>query len=137
VMQSFEGDPKQLSPLVLAYVGDAVFELYIRTQLAAQRGRIHELHKAAVHYVQAKSQAEIVHQWEPLLTEEEKVIVRRGRNARSTPPRSAAVADYKYSTGFEALLGYLYLSRQEERLLELLSHLHVDLRDEDGRIRLD
>jgi ribonuclease-3 family protein len=130
-MQSFEGDPKQLSPLVLAYVGDAVFELYIRTQLAAQRGRIHELHKAAVHYVQAKSQAEIV------LTEEEKVIVRRGRNARSTPPRSAAVADYKYSTGFEALLGYLYLSRQEERLLELLSHLHVDLRDEDGRIRLD
>ena len=134
-MQSFEGDPKQLSPLVLAYVGDAVFELYIRTQLAAQRGRIHELHKAAVHYVQAKSQAEIVHQWSPYW--EEKVIVRRGRNARSTPPRSAAVADYKYSTGFEALLGYLYLTRQEERLLDLLSQLHVDLRDEDGRIRLD
>ena len=85
-MQSFEGDPKQLSPLVLAYVGDAVFELYIRTQLAAQRGRIHELHKAAVHYVQAKSQAEIVHQWEPLLTEEEKVIVQRGRNPLHSAP---------------------------------------------------
>lgn len=128
-MQAFEGDPKQLSPLVLAYVGDAVFELYIRTQLAAQRARVHELHKAAVHYVQAKAQAEIVHQWEPLLTEEEKSIVRRGRNARSAPPKNAAVADYRYSTGFEALLGYLYLSGRQERLMELLSYLQVDLRD--------
>lgn len=129
MIQSFEGDPKQLSPLVLAYVGDAVFELYIRTQLAAQRARVQALHKAAVQYVRAKSQAEIVHAWEPLLTEEEKEVVRRGRNARSTAPKSASVIEYKYSTGFEALLGYLYLSRREERLLELLSHVQVDLRD--------
>ncbi|MGI6149110.1 MAG: Mini-ribonuclease 3 [Firmicutes bacterium] len=128
-MQIFEGDPKQLSPLVLAYVGDAVFELYVRTHLAGQKGRLNELHKAAVHYVQAKSQAEIIHQWEPLLTEEEKGVVKRGRNTRSTPPRSAAVADYRYSTGFEALLGYLYLSGQKERLLELLSHVQIELRD--------
>lgn len=126
-MPTFDGDPRQLSPLVLAYVGDAVFELYVRTHLVSQGARVQDLHKAAVHFVQAKAQAEIVHAWEPLLSEEEKTIVRRGRNARSTLPRNASVADYRYSTGFEALLGYLYLSGRRERLLELLAHLDAEL----------
>lgn len=126
-MLNFDVDARQLSPLVLAYVGDAVYELYVRTHLVRQGGKVHDLHKAAVHFVQAKAQAEIIHQWEPFLTEEEKAVVRRGRNARSSIPRSAAVTDYRYSTGFEALLGYLYLSNREDRLLELLSHLDDEL----------
>jgi len=127
VMPTFDGDPRQLSPLVLAYVGDAVFELYVRTHLVSRGSRVQDLHKAAVHFVQAKAQAEIIHAWEPFLSEEEKAIVRRGRNARSALPRNASVSDYRYSTGFEALLGYLYLSGQNDRLQELLAHLDAEL----------
>src|SRR5690554_6289531 len=109
-------DPKlnaeQLSPLVLAYVGDAVYELFIRTKLAAQPGKMHELHQTAVQYVQASSQARIIHALEPKLTTAEKEIVRRGRNAKGGVPRHGDVAEYRYSTGFEALIGYLYLTRQ-------------------------
>ncbi|NLJ74137.1 MAG: Mini-ribonuclease 3 [Firmicutes bacterium] len=118
-----ETDPAQLSPLVLAYVGDAVYELYIRTKLAALPGKVNDLHRAAVEYVRAGSQAEIIHDWEPLLSESEKDVVRRGRNAKSGVPRHADAADYRYSTGFEALLGHLYLSGQEKRLLELLERI--------------
>lgn len=114
-------NPEQLSPLVLAYVGDAVYELFIRTKLAAYPAKMQKLHRMAVKYVQASSQAEILHAWEPSLTEEEKDVVRRGRNAKSGVPRSAGVTmDYRYSTGLEALVGYLYLKGRHERLLELL-----------------
>ena len=116
-------DPQELSPLVLAYVGDAVYELYIRTKLAAYPAKMQELHRAAVKYVQAASQAEIVHAWEPDLTEAEREVVRRGRNTKSAVPRHGNVADYRYSTGMEALVGYLYLSGQEKRLTELLGKI--------------
>ncbi|NLM41053.1 MAG: ribonuclease III [Firmicutes bacterium] len=112
---------QELSPLALAYVGDAVFELYIRTKLVAYPARVHDLHRSAVRYVQAARQAEIIHAWEPELTEEEKEVVRRGRNAKSGVPRRSDALEYRYSTGMEALLGYLYLSGQQERLLQLLS----------------
>lgn len=117
-------DLRELSPLALAYVGDAVFELYIRTKLAAYPAKMHVLHKNAVKYVQASSQAEIIQAWEPELTAEEKEVVRRGRNAKGGIPRHGDVAEYRYSTGMEALLGYLYLSGQKERLLELLGKLN-------------
>ncbi|HHT68885.1 MAG TPA: Mini-ribonuclease 3 [Firmicutes bacterium] len=114
-------NPRELSPLVLAYVGDAVYELYIRTKLAAYPGKMQKLHKMAVQYVQASSQAEIVHAWEPQLTEEERDVVRRGRNAKGGISHRGDVVEYRYSTGMEALVGYLYLNGQMERLQELLS----------------
>jgi len=114
---------EELSPLALAYVGDAVFELYIRTKLAAYPAKVHDLHRSAVKYVQAARQAEIIHAWEPDLTDEEREVVRRGRNAKSGVPRSSGVAEYRYSTGMEALLGFLYLSGRQERLLHLLSRV--------------
>lgn len=119
-----EVNPNLLSPLVLAYVGDAVYELFIRTKLVVHPAKVHELHQVAVKYVQASSQAQIVHDWEPELTEEEREVVRRGRNAKGGVPRHGDVVEYRYSTGFEALIGHLYLSGQHERLLELLNRIH-------------
>lgn len=113
--------PRELSPLVLAYVGDAVYELYIRTKLVAYPGKMHQLHRMAVTYVQASRQAEIIHAWEPDLTDDEKDVVRRGRNAKGGMSHRGDVVEYRYSTGMEALLGYLYLSGQEGRLVELLN----------------
>lgn len=123
-----ELNPDRLSPLVLAYVGDAVYELYIRTKLAALSPKVHELHGAAVKYVQAAGQAAILHEWEPILTEEEKDVVRRGRNAKGGVPRHADALEYRYSTGFEALLGYLFLSGQKQRLKELMDRIEPSLK---------
>lgn len=122
-----EVDAHQLSPLVLAYVGDAVYELYIRTKLVAYPAKVQELHCVAVKYVRAASQAEIIHSWEPDLTDIEKDVVRRGRNAKSGVPRHGDIIDYRYSTGMEALVGYLYLTGQQERLLELLNKIDPTL----------
>ncbi|NLL42653.1 MAG: Mini-ribonuclease 3 [Firmicutes bacterium] len=115
-----ELNPRELSPLVLAYVGDAVYELYIRTKLAAYPAKMHKLHRMAVQYVQASRQAEIVHAWEPELTEDERNIVRRGRNAKGGMSYRGDAVEYRYSTGLEALIGYLYLTGQTGRLAELL-----------------
>ena len=118
-----ESDIKQMSPLVFAYMGDAVYEKYIREYVIRQ-GLCKNglLHKKSIKYVSAKGQAEILERLEPNLTEEELDIVRRGRN--SNPHSTAKNADvivYKYATGFEALIGYLYLTRQEKRLNEILA----------------
>lgn len=118
-----ELNPRELSPLVLAYVGDAVYELFIRTKLVAYPAKVQKLHRMAVRYVQASSQAKVIHAWEPDLTEEEKDVVRRGRNAKNGVPRHGDVIEYRYSTGLEALVGYLYLTGQNERLLELLNKI--------------
>lgn len=122
VFVDLKTEAKSLSPLVLAYVGDAVYELYIRSKLVEKNlAKVHDLHQMAVKYVQAAGQAEIIHSWEGSLTEEEKEIVRRGRNAKGAVPRHSDMADYRYSTGFEALIGFLYLAGREARLLELLN----------------
>lgn len=115
-----ETNPASMPPLVLAYVGDAVYELFVRTKLVAHPAKMHDLHKMAVKYVQASSQAQFVHDLEPKLTAEEREIVRRGRNAKGGVPRHGDVLEYRYSTGFEALIGYLYLAGRHERLVELL-----------------
>lgn len=108
--------------MVLAYIGDAVYELFIRTKLLEGPPLpVQKLHQKAVKYVQAAAQAESIHVWEPFLTEEEKDVARRGRNVKSGVPRGGDTLDYRYSTGFEALVGHLYLSGQQERLLELLN----------------
>ncbi|MDR3119979.1 MAG: ribonuclease III [Clostridiales bacterium] len=116
-------DPSLVPPLVLAYVGDAVYEVFVRTRLAlGGDATVHKLHVAATRYARSASQAGVVHSLRGILTERESDIVRRGRNAHSGyVPKNANVAEYRYATGFEALLGYLYLSGQLPRLLEILA----------------
>ena len=111
------------SPLVLAYLGDAVYELYIRGLLvSAGKLPVNQLHKAATGYVKAKAQSDAITALEPELTEEELRIYKRGRNAKpATIPRHADVSDYHRATGFEALAGYLYLCGQTDRLNRLFS----------------
>lgn len=102
-----------MSPLVLAYLGDTVYETYIREYLIRQntQRKVNDLHKLAIKYVKAKAQATIIHEIEIELTEEESKIYKRGRNQKSnTSPKNADIIDYKHATGFEALVGYLYLN---------------------------
>jgi len=112
----------QYPPLVLAYIGDAVYEVFIRTLLVQDGGRpVHMLHKRSVDFVKAKAQSDIIHRINDFLTPEEQDIVRRGRNAKSgTIPKNADVTEYKYATGFEALIGYLYLKGEIERLMQVM-----------------
>lgn len=117
-------DVKQLNSLALAYMGDAVFESYVREDLL-QNGNVrpHQLHKEATKYVSAKAQATIIHYFldEKLLTDDEVAVVMRGRNAKSgTIPKNTDVQTYRYGTAFEALIGYLYLLKEQERLDELV-----------------
>lgn len=111
-----------LSPLTWAYVGDSVYELYIRTHLVnTTRLKPHKLHIEAIGYVKAQAQAEILKKIQDQLTEEEREIVRRGRNAENHHlPKNANSVDYMYSTAFEALIGYVYLTGQTQRLQEIL-----------------
>lgn len=111
-----------MSPLTWAYVGDGVFELFIRTHLInATKLKPHKLHIEAIKYVKADAQAKILNEIKEKLTDEEKDIVRRGRNAENHHlPKNATVEEYSYSTAFEALIGYLYLTKQDERLKEIL-----------------
>ena len=113
-------DVRQLNPLVLAYVGDAYFHLYVRTRLLSyEQSKVQALHSFSAQIVSAVWQAKAYKGIEGMLNENEKAIYRRGRNAKSHAPRSSSVAEYHASTGFEALLGSLYLSEQEERLYEI------------------
>lgn len=116
-----ETDINLLSPLTWAYVGDSVYELLIRTHLVNKtKLKPHSLHIEAIKYVKAKSQADILKKLEEYLTEEEKDIVRRGRNAENHHlPKNANVEEYMYSTAFEALIGYLYLCKKDDRLKEI------------------
>lgn len=111
-----------LSPLTWAYVGDAVYELYIRTYLVNHtKLKPHKLHIESIQYVKAAAQANQLEKIMPELTQEEQDIVRRGRNAQNHHlPKNANVTEYMYSTAFEGLIGYLYLTKQEERLLQIL-----------------
>ncbi len=110
-----------LSPLTWAYVGDCIYELYIRTDLVNKtKLKPHKLHIETIKYVKAKAQADILKRIEENLTEKEIEIVRRGRNAENHHlPKNADPADYMYSTAFEGLIGYLYLTKQDERLKEI------------------
>ena len=118
-----EMDINMLSPLTWAYVGDAVYELYIRTNLVnTTKLKPHKLHIESIKYVKAKAQADILKKIENDLSDEEKDIVRRARNAENHHlPKNANSADYMYSTAFEGLIGYLYLTKKDERLKEILN----------------
>lgn len=115
--------PQQLSPLTLAFVGDAVYEVFIRTKLAKDVNmQVAKLHKNAIKYVSAVAQSKIVKSIEENFTEEEMAIFKRGRNAHShTSAKNADIVDYRQATGFETLIGYLYLKKDSERLDEILN----------------
>ncbi len=112
-----------MSPLTWAYIGDAVYELYVRNKLIDETNlKPHKLHIEAIKYVKAKSQAEKLNEIYDKLTDEEKDIVRRGRNTQNHHlPKNSNVQEYMYSTAFEALIGYLYLTKQHERLKNILN----------------
>lgn len=112
-----------MSPLNWAYIGDNIFELYIRMNFINNtRLKPHNLHVEAVKHVRASSQANLLNKIEENLTDEEKDIVRRGRNAQNHHvPKNSTVEEYSHATAFEALIGYLYLTKQDERLKEILS----------------
>ncbi|EQG33491.1 ribonuclease III domain protein [Clostridioides difficile DA00126] len=113
-----------MSPLVLAYLGDTVYETSIREYLIRQntQRKVNDLHKLAIKYVKAKAQATIIYEIEIELTEEESKIYKRGRNQKSnTSPKNADIIDYKHATGFEALVGYLYLNNEIERLQYIIN----------------
>ncbi len=124
-----EIDVRTINVVALAYLGDAIYEVYIRERLILM-GISHalELQKRAVLYVSAKGQASILKCLleEGKLTEEEIQVVKRGRNyKRSTHPKHTDILTYKLSTGFEALIGYLYLSKNHDRLAEILGYIEV------------
>ncbi|WP_066640557.1 ribonuclease III domain-containing protein [Desulfolucanica intricata] len=120
---TFINRPELLSVQVLAYIGDAVYELAVREYLVSLGfAKMDKLHKEAVQYVRASTQAEVLHIIEDYLSEEELAVVRRGRNTKINHcPKGAEVIEYRYSTAFESLIGYLYFKGAHERLGELIN----------------
>lgn len=115
-------DARLLHPLVLAYLGDAIHEMYMRQYaISKNHQKPQQLHKFTTRYVSAKAQARILHNMMEYLDADEIEVVKRGRNAKSgSSPQRADILDYRHSTGFECLLGYLYYHRQHARLKEIL-----------------
>ena len=120
-LTEYECDPKQLSPLTLAFIGDGVYDLFVREEIVCSANRpVKELNQLKVERVRCEAQAELFQQIEPFLTEEETDIFRRGRNAHTSHAHKRT-REYHYATGLEALFGYLYLSGNAERIRTLLS----------------
>ena len=119
------GKINTMSPLTWAYIGDAVYELYVRNYLIETTNlKPNKLHREATKFVKASSQAKILDKLKDFLNEEELEIIRRGRNTQNHHlPKNANPTDYMYSTAFEGLIGYLYLTKQETRLNEILSKI--------------
>ena len=119
-MKEFSKDEaRMLNPLQLALIGDGVFEVFIRNHILTQNTSLsaNKIHVRAIRYVKAKGQSCIMHEIEASLNDEEEAVYKRGRNAKSpTVPKNAEVRDYRMATGFEALIGYLYLIGNKERL---------------------
>ncbi len=117
-----EVDVRAYSPLTLAYIGDAIYDVIIRTVVVERANRgANELHKKTSSFVKAQTQAMMIEALLPILTDEEEAVYKRGRNAKSyTSAKNASIADYRKATGFEALVGYLYLMDNMPRILELI-----------------
>ncbi len=119
---------RRISPLILAYEGDAIYELKVRTYLLEQsESNVNTLHRLASRFVSAAAQSRLMEILEPVLNEEEVEIYHRGRNAKShSRPKNAEMIEYRRATGFECLFGYLYLSGQNERLDDLFELISAD-----------
>lgn len=116
-----KGDIRTYSPLTLAYIGDGIYDLVIRSMIVAQGNtKASQLHNHTSHLVKAHSQSAMMEYLMPVLSEEEEAVYKRGRNAKSpTMAKNASMSDYRRATGFEALMGYLYLADRFDRILEL------------------
>lgn len=132
-----EHDPATLSPLTLAFIGDTVFDLIVRTrEIEKGNAPVNILHKTSASVVCATTQAAIIRKLMPLLTEEEEKIFKRGRNAKSyTSAKNANINDYRTATGFEALLGWLYLKGNTDRILELVLPVIPRYEKRDGGVK--
>lgn len=130
-------DMKTYSPLTLAYIGDSIYDLIIRTLVVCQGNcPANKLHKRTSALVKASAQAEMIEKIMPLLTEEEKQIYKRGRNAKSyTMAKNASMLDYRKATGFEALMGYLYLENQMHRMIDLVKEGIGNLENVDSNVK--
>ncbi|MCT8976531.1 Mini-ribonuclease 3 [Clostridium sp. CX1] len=127
-------DARQINPLVLAYVGDSVYEVFVRAYLVEKNRdmSVHKLHKKAIEFVKAHAQSEFIKKLEDKLNEEEIYFFKRGRNSKSaTTPKNADIQEYRFATGFESLIGFLYITEQSERLEYLLNTI-VDLHANGG-----
>ena len=111
----------QLNPIILAYVGDVVFSMYVRLRLVPVSPKVRVVHDLGSKMVSAVCQCQAMQVLEKNLTEEEAAVFRRGRNAKSAVPKSASVHEYRMATAFEALVGWLFLQEREERLEEILN----------------
>lgn len=124
LIEKLSKQPNMMAPLTLAYIGDSVYDVYIRTRLIAEHPDmpVHQLHVHAVKFVKAQAQCKIIHGIMDMLSEEEINIYKRGRNSKShTTAKNASLVDYRHATGFEALIGYVYLKGEKERLEEILN----------------
>ena len=121
VLSLQEVDADSYSPLVLAFIGDCVYDLVIKSMIISRGNKqVHKLHEETSRFVQASTQSLMMRTMQQHLTEEEHAIYRRGRNAKSvSPAKNQSITDYRRATGFEALLGYLYLKKDYERLMAL------------------
>ncbi len=123
-------DPKQLSPLVLAYIGDSVYDLVIKTYILDAYGNmpVNKMNKLTSSLVKAETQSKMIGLIESLLDSSEEAVYKRGRNAKSyTSAKNASIGDYRRATGFEALMGYLYLSGRFDRMVELIKAALVEI----------
>ena len=122
VFQMEEVDIREYSPLTLAYIGDSIYDLIIKSLVINQGNKqVNKMHKETSALVQAKTQSLMMRTMQEHLTEEESGVYRRGRNAKSiSPAKNQSITDYRRATGFEALLGYLYLKREWKRILDLV-----------------
>ena len=116
--------PERYGALTLAYIGDCVYELYVRTHLISGGDKkVNALHRGATNLVCAKAQAALYHKISPYLTPEEEAVFHRGRNTKSQPPKNADVLEYRLATGVEALIGHLYIQGKTERIEDLMRYL--------------
>lgn len=122
VFQMKEVDVHSYSPLTLAYIGDSIYDLIIKSLVINQGNRqVNKLHKETSMYVQASTQSLMMRAMQEELTEEEHAVYKRGRNAKSvSPAKNQSITDYRRATGLEALLGYLYLKKEWKRMLDLV-----------------
>ena len=134
VREFSKDEARMLNPLQLALVGDGVYEVFIRNYILSSNSELsaHKMHKEAIAYVKAKSQSLAMHKLEDELTEEELYIFKRGRNTKSaTVPKNADVRDYRMATGFESLIGYIYLIGNKERLSYIMNK-SIEIIDNEG-----
>ena len=122
LFQMEEVDIREYSPLTLAYIGDCIYDLIVKSLVIGNGNKqVNKMHKETSSLVQAATQSLMMRKLQDLLTDEERAVYKRGRNAKSvSPAKNQSVTDYRRATGFEALMGYLYLKKEYKRLLELV-----------------